>query len=445
MTDTIGPGPSHHRAVVTAPGDRRPAANRRDLRRYWSAYAISALGSGVGTGALPLVAILVLHATDWQVSLLAALAGLAGVAVTLPLATWIEFARKRPAMISADLARFAALASVPAAAAAGVLSYAQLCAVAVVQTAGTIVSLAASNSYLKTLTAAGQRATVNSRLESTTWTAGTVGPPIGGLLVSWVGPLASVLADAASFLLSAFGWRRIHHREPPPPRPEREWRWLSETVGGWQYILTHRPLALLFGNAMVFGGLVMASSPLIAVYLLRDLHFTPMEYGLALGLPCAAGVLGSLLAPVVIRRAGLTRTLLIFGAARCLWMSPILLAPATLGGLVLIIAADAALLLCAGVFNPAFATYRMGVTADSHLSRVVGAWAMTNKLVQPICIAAAGLLAAAAGIRTAIGVLAALLLTASALLPWTALRHHPDDADGVPLSPETTAPAGTCG
>lgn len=75
----------------------------------------------------------------------------------------------------------------------------------------------------------------------------------------------------------------------------------------------------------------------------------------------------------------------------------------------------------AGVFNPAFATYRMSVTADTHLSRVVGAWAMTSKLVQPACIAAAGLLATAAGIRTAIAALSVVLLACAALLPWTAL------------------------
>jgi len=84
------------------------------------------------------------------------------------------------------------------------------------------------------------------------------------------------------------------------------------------------------------------------------------------------------------------------------------------------------LLLCAGIFNPAFATYRMAITPDTHLSRVVGAWAMTSKVVQPVCIAAAGLLAATAGIRTAIAVLAVVLLVSAALLPWTAL-HRPTE------------------
>jgi hypothetical protein len=44
--------------------------------------------------------------------------------------------------------------------------------------------------------------------------------------------------------------------------------------------------------------------------------------------------------------------------------------------------------------------------------------------VQPVCIAAAGLLAAAAGIRNVIAVLSVVLLCSAALLPWTALRHQ---------------------
>ncbi|MEU4244225.1 MFS transporter [Actinoplanes sp. NPDC026619] len=397
------------------------------MGRFWSAYAVSALGSGVGAGALPLVAIMVVHASDWQVSLLAVLGGLAGAVVVVPLGPWIEFHRKRPVMIGADLLRFTALASVPVTAWFGRLSFPLLCAVAVLLTAATIVSNAASNPYLKALTPASARARVNSRLETTTWTASTLGPPVGGLLVSATSPITSMTVDAISYLLAACGWLRIRRPEPPPPQPGTTRRWWADMIGGWQHIGAHPVLRRLFANAMVFGGCIMASTPLIAVYLLRDLHFTALQYGLALGVPCAAGALGSLLAPAIVRRAGLAATLLISGAARCLWMSPILLAPPTTSGLVLIVAADSALLLCAGVFNPAFATYRMTATADTHLARVVGAWAVTGKVVQPACIAAAGLLAATAGIRTAIAVLSVALLVSAALLPWTALRHHTDN------------------
>jgi hypothetical protein len=104
--------------------------NGSQVRRAWAAYAISQAGSGIGTGALPLVAILLLDVSDWQISLLATVAGIAGAVAVVPLGPWIEFHRKRPAMIGADLLRCLTLVSVPVAAWAGGLTYAQLSLVA---------------------------------------------------------------------------------------------------------------------------------------------------------------------------------------------------------------------------------------------------------------------------------------------------------------------------
>jgi hypothetical protein len=46
-----------------------------DFRRLWGAFGVSELGSAVGSGALPFIAIFGLHASNLQVSLLAALSG----------------------------------------------------------------------------------------------------------------------------------------------------------------------------------------------------------------------------------------------------------------------------------------------------------------------------------------------------------------------------------
>ena len=404
------------------------------MRRFWQAYAVSALGSGIGTGALPLVAVWMLDVSDWQVSQLAVLAGLAGVLIAVPLGPFIEFRHKRPTMIVADLARFGALISVPAAAGLGLLTYTQLCGVAVVQTVGAIVANAASNPYLKALVPAEHRATVASRLEATMWTADMLGPPVGGVLVAATGPVTTVAVDAVSFLLSAMGWTRLRHREPPPPAAGSgaDRRWIAEAAAGWRYILAHRTLRALFGNALLFGGCIMASAPLLTLLLLRELQVSAIQYGLALGIPCAAALLGSLLAPTVIRRAGLERTLLIVGVARCLWMGLLPLAPTGSAGLIVIVAAESALLLCAGLFNPAFAVYRMNATDDRYLARVVTAWAISSKLVQPAVIAAAGLLAAVTSIRTALAGLAGLLLVSTLLLPW-----KPHTGDPTPSTPVT--------
>lgn len=408
------------------------------VRQVWAAYAVSQAGSGIGAGALPLVAILVVDASDWQVSLLAAMAGIAGAVTVMPLGPWVEFRRKRPTMISADVLRCATLASVPVAAWLGNLTFGQLCVVAAAQTVGTIASSAASTAYLKHLVPSGRLAVINSRWETTMWTASTAGPPVGGLLVSTVGALATVLVDAVSFAVSGLILAWVRRREPRPASPERGRHSVAEMTAGWRHIAAHPILRRLFAHALTFGGCIVASTPLIAVFMLRDLHFSPAAYGLALGLPCAAGVLGSLMAPRIIARAGLMRVLLVGGAARCLWMGFIPLAPGTPAGLAMIVGADTALLLCAGVFNPAFATYRMQVTAGGYLARVAAAWAVSGKIAQPVMIAAAGLVAAVLGARTALLALSAVLLATVVILPWRAWPpRHPPAVTGPGISPSS--------
>src|SRR3954453_23108300 len=110
----------------------------RQFGWLWAAYAVSTFGTWLAFDALPLIAILVLHAGSAEVSLLAA-AGLAvGAALAVPLGPWVEFRRKRAVMIAMYLIRFAALATVPAAFALGELTFVQLLVVSVVVGAANI-------------------------------------------------------------------------------------------------------------------------------------------------------------------------------------------------------------------------------------------------------------------------------------------------------------------
>ncbi|HET6295563.1 MAG TPA: MFS transporter, partial [Kribbella sp.] len=73
-----------------------PSSLGPDFRRLWTAFTISAAGSAVGSGALPLIAVLVLDVSTFQVSMLAALSAVAGAAIALPSGSFIEQHRKRP-------------------------------------------------------------------------------------------------------------------------------------------------------------------------------------------------------------------------------------------------------------------------------------------------------------------------------------------------------------
>ena len=123
----------------------------RQFGWLWAAYTVSAVGTWLAFDALPLIAILVLHAGPTAVAVLEA-AGLAvGAAVAMPLGPWVEFRRKRPVMIAMDLIRFAALISVPIAFALGRLGFVQLLVVSVIVAAANIAFTAASGACLKVL------------------------------------------------------------------------------------------------------------------------------------------------------------------------------------------------------------------------------------------------------------------------------------------------------
>jgi MFS family permease len=392
----------------------------RDFRRLWVAFTVSAVGSAVGLGALPLIAVLALDSSTFQVSMLAALSAI-GAVLGVPMGDFIEQRRKRPVMIAADLVRFVVLISVPLAAAFGALSYVQLCVVGIVQAAAMIAFQAASGAHLKALIPAEARAEANSRFEQTNWISLSVGPAIGGALVSLVGATATLAVDAVSFLLSAIGVRRIQQPEPTPVRRDGK----ADVTAGWRYILRHRGLRALFWNSQLFGGPVMMTVPLLTVFMLRDLGLAPWSYGLFLGLACLGGVLGAQLTPRLTRRYGLHRMLVVFGVLRAPWLLLFPLAPHGPGGFVLLTAAETCLLVASGVFNPSFATYRMDVTEDGFMARVVGAWSISSRCVQPAFMALGGVLAALIGLRGALWVAGACCLASAVVLPWQSAKPVP--------------------
>ena len=143
------------------------------------------------------------------VSALAA-AGLAvGALVAIPLGPWVEFRHKRPVMIAMDVVRCVALLTVPVAVWLDWLTLAQLVLVSVIVAACGIAFRAASGAYVKGLVPPDELLRANARFESTTWTAAILGPPLGGAAIGLLGPVTTVVANAASFALSALGLRAI--------------------------------------------------------------------------------------------------------------------------------------------------------------------------------------------------------------------------------------------
>ncbi|WP_328922124.1 MFS transporter [Streptomyces griseoaurantiacus] len=412
----------------------------------WGAYGISALGTWLAFDAFPLIAVLVLHSGPLAVSFLAA-AGLAvGAVAAVPLGPWLEYRRKRPVMVATDLVRCAALLTIPVAHLLGALTFVHLLAVSVVVAAADIAFRSASGAYIKTLLPPEELLVVNARFESTNWTAIVLGPPLGGAMVGLFGPVVTVLADAASYLLSALGLRAITAHEPRPARREEavaagtaENTGNAEDTGaakdggpaenadsrsrtrelfdGWRFILRDPALRPLFGNTVLYNGLLMAISPLLAVLMLGPLGFAPWQYGLAFALPALGGLVGSRLARRLVARFGQHRILLATGVLRACWPLGLAFVRPGVPGLVLVLLVEFGVITSCGVFNPVYATYRLERTLAARVVRTLSAWSVSTKLGTAALTALWGLLAALLGPRTAIAAAGLLLLATPLLLP----------------------------
>jgi len=394
---------------------------RRALGRQfgwlWAAYAVSAYGSGIGFGAFPLIAIRVLHSGPAEVSGLSA-AGLAVAAlVAVPLAPWVEFRRKRPVMMTMDLIRFAAMASIPVAFALGWLSYGQLLVVAIIVDAAKIAFNAASGANLKTLVKPDDLLVATSRFESTTWTATVVGPPLGGAAIGLLGPVTTVLADAVSYLLSAAGIGMIRKSEPRPERAEGHRLRLADLTDGWRHILGHPLLRPLFFNNMLVNALILATEPLLAVLMLGPLGFAPWQYGLAFAVPCVGGLIGSRLACRAAARFGQHKTMLASGTLLACWPVGLAFIPRGAAGIVLVMVLQFGLVTSIGVFSPVRAAYRLEHTSQDRIARTLSAWSVSTSATIAVMTALWGVLASFTGPRIAIGAAGALLLATPLVLP----------------------------
>jgi len=100
-------------ADATADAPRRLLLRNRNFLWLWGGDAISQLGTQFTQLAIPVIAVTLLHATEFQVGVLTAAETAAFLVVGLPAGAWIDRMRKRRVMIAADLIRALFLAAVP--------------------------------------------------------------------------------------------------------------------------------------------------------------------------------------------------------------------------------------------------------------------------------------------------------------------------------------------
>lgn len=282
----------------------------RDFCLLWTGQSVSRVGDQVSQVVLPLLAVQTLNATTFQIGALTAISTGAILLVGLPAGAWIDRVRRRPVMVVADLARLVALGSIPMAYLLDALTLYHLYVTAFVAGILTVFFDVAARSYLPSLVGVEHLVEGNAKLSGSAQVSLVIGPSLAGGLVGAVGAVYAVLADAASYLVSAATLGAIRRAEIQPARPMHER--LHKQIGeGLSFVFSHpvlRTIAVATAWSNFFGAIVLA---LGIVFLVRVLDAPPGIVGVVLAVGSVGGILGAFTASIISNRIGTIRSLIL--------------------------------------------------------------------------------------------------------------------------------------
>jgi hypothetical protein len=108
--------------VPSSEGDHWGVLKNQDFRRLWIADVLSQFGTRISVLAVPLLATTTLNASAFEVSVLRTVETTAYLVLGLQAGAWCDRIRLSRVLIVADIGRAVLLASIPLAAACGVLT-----------------------------------------------------------------------------------------------------------------------------------------------------------------------------------------------------------------------------------------------------------------------------------------------------------------------------------
>jgi MFS family permease len=405
--------------------------SNRDFRRLWFSSVLNTFGREVSNLAIPLTAILLLHATPSQMGALVALEMTPFALFSLPVGVWLDRRAKYPIMLWNEFLFPFVLVSVPIAWWLGLLTMTWMYVVAFMTGIGFVVGGSAQQVYVTHLVGREHLIDAHSKLGATDSIARLVGPGIGGMLVHVLTAPFAVLIDAVGFVISWRNLSRIRNRDARPAPTDAHP--LRDMLDGLLLIWRHPVLWPLAWGIGIWQFLFNGYMALNVLFATRELQMSP---GL-LGMMQMMGGFGALLSSMAMTRLndrfGTGVTILIGLVGTTLAWSALPCIPTALFGSsalsALCYGAVMFLFDCSGMLLlMPYIALRQKVTPDEFLGRMTATMRFLTVAAAPLGAFGSGWIAEHMGIRTGLAVIAGCCIGLSILLLFgSPLRHIRDN------------------
>ena len=398
-----------------------------NFRRYFIGQSISMLGDQVSLIALPLTAVLALHATPGQIGALLTVALIPNLLFSLHAGVWVDRrGRRREVMIATDIGRGLVIATVPIAYAFGHLTWAQLYVVGFLSGTLSVFFFVAYGAFFQVVVPREDYVAANSLIH-------------GSRAFSFLAGRASVVSSSNCSAapmrwrstpfptLSAFFLGRIDAEEPPGAP--------HESAGLMSGISWIRHNAVIRGELFGVATLNLFNFMFFALFLLyatRELGVRPATLGIVLGAASIGTLSGSFVTARIARRIGVGPTFII---GCFLFPAPLILVPSAGGPYWFVLT-----LLFVSEFLSGVGLMLLDIMAGSIMagtvptalrSRVSGAFMVVNYGVRPLGTTLGGILGTVIGVRSTLWIATVGALLGLAFLlpsPIPKMRDVPAEA-----------------
>jgi MFS family permease len=406
----------------------------RNFLTMWTGQSLSQFGEQISMLAIPVLAVLLLKATSFELGLLNAADTAAFLVVGLPAGAWIDRMRKRHVMIAADIVRALALATIPLLWMLGALQMWHVYVVALVVGIATVFFVVSYQSLIPSLVPTDRIGEANGKFETTSQLAHLVGPAFAGWLIGILTAPVAMIATACTYAASftALSLTKDHEQR----RAAEDHAPIMTEIGeGLRWVFGNPLLRRIVGTTSVSNLFSTISYTMLPLFLLRELGFTPQGMGLIFSLGAIGGLLGATATPHIARRVGEARAIPLSAIAFsvvALFLPVAAMVPAIAFPLLVVQGFISSFTVL--VYNITQVTFRQRITPPRLLGRMNASIRFVVWGVMPIGALVAG------GLGTWLGVVPTMwigaigdLLSATFVVvgPFWALRRLPDAPDAA--------------